>query len=286
MGPKLSDSPTPARCGFRIHRLVFQLGLLALAPALAWSPHTYTTTFPSSENPISEQGRWVNGQTVGLDWANVRTTSGLAFGTESGRIKYDDSTAVLAGVWGPDQTAQATVHSIHQTSDVYEEVELRLRTSISAHRITGYEINFRCTGDSARYVEIVRWNGPLGNFTYVVRTKGPGLKNGDVVKATIVGSTITAYINNVQVARGTDATYSRGSPGIGFYLEGAGTSSDFGFTRFTATDGSIGPLVRAPTTRSGQSTAKGTGAVRTLKAASGGFTGQRLNSSAFAEGQL
>ena len=36
------------------------------------------------ENPISEGGKWLNGQKDALDWTNVRTTPGFAFGTELG----------------------------------------------------------------------------------------------------------------------------------------------------------------------------------------------------------
>jgi len=201
------------------------------------APMTYSTNFPATENPISEGGKWINGGLVGLDWTNVRTNAGLAFGTESGSNGYDDSTAVLAGNWGPDQTAQATVHTINPNSNIFEEVELRLRTTIVAHSITGYEINFRCTSDGSQYVQIVRWNGPLGSFTYVSTTTGPGLHDGDVVKATITGSTITAYVNGTSVLQGTDGTYSSGSPGTGFFLGGAAVvNSDYGFTSFAASD--------------------------------------------------
>lgn len=201
-------------------------------------PRTCNTRFPLAENPLSEQGAWINGGTVGLDWANVRTTPGLVFGTESGSGGYDDSTAVLAGQWNPDQMAQATVHTVNQNKGFFEEVELRLRTTITAHSITGYEINFRCTSDGSQYVQIVRWNGPLGKFTYVNTAVGPGLRDGDIVKATIVGSTITAYINGKAVVQGTDSTYMSGSPGIGFFLQGAtGVNGDFGFTSFAAMDG-------------------------------------------------
>ena len=75
-------------------------------------------------------------------------------------------------------------------------------------------------------------------FTYVKTAPGPGLRDGDVVKATIVGSTITAYINGTPVVQGTDSTYGSGSPGIGFYLQGAkDVNGDYGFTTFTAMDG-------------------------------------------------
>ena len=121
--------------------------------------------------------------------------------------------------------------------DIYEEVELRLRSSLSAHKATGYEILFRCSKTDKAYTQIVRWNGPLGDFTYLDAAGGSkfGVANGDVVKATIVGKVITAYINGVKVLQATDDTYPGGSPGMGFYLEGAGgVNEDYGFTRFTA----------------------------------------------------
>jgi len=204
---------------------------------------TYTTKFPLTENPISESGNWINGKTAGLDWADVAMTPGLAYGTESGNTGYDDSTALLTGTWGPDQTVQATVHSVNQNDNIYEEVELRLRSSLSAHKATGYEINFRCSKTGNAYTQIVRWNGPLGDFTYLNSHSGAkyGVANGDVVKATIVGNLITVYIDDVQVNQATDNTYSTGRPGVGFFLGGNAAITDYGFTSFTASDGSQGP---------------------------------------------
>jgi hypothetical protein len=213
----------------------------AIRPAASAGTHgTYTTNFPLTENPISEGGNWLNGQVAGIEWADIRTTPGLAFGTESGKVRYGDSTALLTGTWGPNQTAQATVHSVNQNDKIYEEVELRLRSSVSPHRATGYEVNFRCSKTPNAYTEIVRWNGRLGSFTILKAAQGSqfGVADRDVVKATIVGNLITGYINGVQVLQARDNSYGRGSPGMGFYLEGTtGVNSDFGFTRFTATDG-------------------------------------------------
>jgi hypothetical protein len=218
--------------------------ILPAASASTGRHRTYTSNFPLAENPISEGGNWINGQAAGLDWSNVRTTPGLAFGTEPGGArpapqKYDDSAALLTGAWGPDQAAQATVHASNQNDGVYEEVELRLRSAFSAHKGTGYEILFRSSKTGNAYCEIVRWNGPLGDFTYLARARGSkcGVGNGDVVKATMVGGAITAYINGVQVLHATDNTFTSGSPGIGFYVDRAtGVNADFGFANFTAAD--------------------------------------------------
>jgi len=226
-------------CSSGVRRL-FLLVLLVFVPLWAWAQGTYTTNFPLTENPISEGGKWINGGTTGLDWANVRTTSGLAYGTQSGSNGYDDSTALLAGNWGSNQDVSATVHSVNQQAgSVFEEVELRLRTSISAHSITGYEVNFRCTHDGSQYAQVVRWNGKLGSFTEIDGRTGPGIYNGDTVRATIAGSTISVYINGSMIFTATDSTYSSGSPGLGFFLQGGSSNldSDFGFTSYTASDG-------------------------------------------------
>ncbi len=201
----------------------------------------YVTNFPSIESPISENNVWINGEVAGLDWTNVHTTTGLAFGTQIGSGAFNDSIAVLAGSWGPDQTVTATVHSVNQQGgNVFEEVELLLRFQIAAHSARGYEVNFRALNDKESYSEVVRWNGPLGNFSYLVKNHGQkfGISDGSVIKASIVGSIITVFINDVVVSEVVDNVYADGSPGMGFFVAHAsGVNQDYGFMRYTATDG-------------------------------------------------
>jgi len=227
-----------------------QAGMLALIPVLALSQGSYTTNFPFIENPISEGGHWINGAVAGVDWQNVRTISSLACGTQTGSSgKYDDSTAVLTGSWGRNQTVQATVYSVNQNTNLWEEVELRLRTTIAPHKITGYEINFRCLKHESAYMEIVRWNGGLGDFTRLANYHGAqyGVADGDVVKATVIGSTIAVYINNVLMGQVSDRrALTSGNPGIGFWLYGAGNTSNYGFSNFTATDQVQSPTAPQP----------------------------------------
>ena len=204
---------------------------------------SYHSNFQATENPLSESGKWINGGTAGLDWANVQTTPGLAFGTNvSGAPPFNDSTAVLTGAWGSNQMAQATVYTVNQTRTLAEEVELRLRTTITAHSITGYEFDYRVTSDGSQYINIVRWNGALNNFTYLTHDPctvcGPGLHNGDSIKATAVGSTLTLYINGVNYVQVNDRMYMGGSPGIGFWNWGGNVEDNrnYGFSSFTASD--------------------------------------------------
>jgi hypothetical protein len=193
---------------------------------------TYSTNFSLTEDPILENGNWINGGTTGIDWGNVSTTPGQTH-PKSGSGGYADATALLTGTWGPNQMAQGVVWIGNPHG--WPEVEIRLRSSISAHSCTGYEINFATVNGGANYIQIVRWNGPYGNFTYLADVRGyPQVNTGDVVKATIVGNVITAYMNGAQVAQATDNTYASGSPGMGF---DGGDNGDYGFIGFTASDG-------------------------------------------------
>lgn len=229
---------------------------LKVQPALVipnGAHHSYSTNFAVTEIAISGGGKWIDGKTAGLDWTNSVNVPGLAFGTESGfgsgKQQYDDATALLSGAWEPNQTVEATVHSQNQDDIVFEEVELRLRSSLSPHRATGYEVLFRCLKTRKAYASVVRWDGPLGAFTYLAQGEGAsyGVSDGDLVEATIIGNVITARINGALVLQATDPVYESGNPGMGFWFRrgsgvrnwlhnSAGGNLDYGFTRFAAWD--------------------------------------------------
>jgi hypothetical protein len=113
-------------------------------------------------------------------------------------------------------------------------VEVILRWADSAHNARGYECNVAFDGS---YAQIVRWNGPVGDYTYLANGSVPGgIHDGDTVSASIVGDQITLSVNAVVRATATDATYANGNPGVAFWRgsSGCGTFGDYGFTRFTA----------------------------------------------------
>jgi hypothetical protein len=230
--------------------------------------HPYSTAFPLTENPISEGGNWVGGSTAGATfaslwargriwrggrlWGNVQTASGLAYGV-SEPTDYGDPTAILTGKWGPAQTVTATV-KINKTpaGRCCHEVELRLRTTISSKSITGYEAYCSVMPNNP-YCHIARWNGPNGSYwNFETGTSADYVKEGDVMKATVTGTNpavITLYKNGVQILQATDSgaagggfgaygPWTSGSPGIGFFDNPDSNWKYFGFSSFSATDGS------------------------------------------------
>ena len=224
-----------------MNRLLCLMFLVPVGLSLSGFSQTYTTRFEGTEDPLSEGGGWVN---RGIDWTRIRKTNGVACGTQTGTntgiYEYDDSYAHLSG-FPPDQEAWGEVFIAKPQAPCTQEVEILLRWTSSPHRTTGYECFARCTSGGSSYVQIVRWEGPLGKFTYLADLRGTnyGLKSGDVLKASVIGNLIRVYINGVEKARATDNTYKIGNPGIGEFLycdngKGIASNSDFGFSSFTA----------------------------------------------------
>jgi hypothetical protein len=222
------------------------------------SVRSYSTTFQLDEDPLSEGGIWVNGKKDGIDWIDVIARNGVAYGAvsrmgaaerrvEQGNLDpdaaaagaapegdYDDPTAVLAGPWGRNQHGAARVFSRNQTEEYFQEVEIRLRSTIKEHYCTGYEVFFRCLKNENAYAEIARWNGKRGDFTSLAKHVGPefGVEEGDLIEGRIVGNLITGYINGTQVIEASDDMFAEGSPGIGFNFGVGDTNTDHGLTYF------------------------------------------------------
>jgi len=210
---------------------------------------------------------------------------GTQTGTNTGIYKFNDSFAHLSR-FPPDQEAWGEVRITKPDASCYQELEILLRFTSSPHRTTGYECFARCLTGASSYVQIVRWDGPLGKFTYLADKRGAqyGLNNGDILKASVIGNVITVSINGVEKARVTDDTFKAGDPGIGEFLAcetgpGLGSNSDFGFSSFTAKGLAAQamrpwlPVVKMVTIQAGT-------ARRAVRAASSGATDRRPDASA------
>jgi hypothetical protein len=224
---------------------------------------TFTAEFSATENPASDGGVWRQGLVHGLDWCNLRTVSGRCYGTQTGASAtiYDDSVALLPGLWAANHRVMATVFVEDDAGNWNRELELWLRGSITAHRIIGYECNIRVKTGATAYGEIIRWNGAIGNYTPLKHTDDAAfaLSTGDTMWADAVGSVLTIYRNGVAIvtydtSTGNDGgtggnpggpdsiVYTSGNPGLGHFLHDFDTVADatrcakYGFTAFTAVE--------------------------------------------------
>jgi hypothetical protein len=194
------------------------------------SGKTYSTNFDLTEFPISEGGVW---QHTPNSFSFVRTEGGHAHSSNGSSTEYDDSYAYLTG-FGPDQTAEGVIYrSPSLDTSTTHEVELLLRVSDDAGGARAYECLFSFYGA----VDIVRWDGPMGQFTPLslsgILRYSDELHSGDVIKATIVGNHISLYINGMLIAEATDSAYTTGQPGISFFTRG--NDAHFGLTSYTVT---------------------------------------------------
>jgi hypothetical protein len=154
--------------------------------------------------------------------------------------RYNDSIAHLDADFAPDQWAEGTVYRYpgYDGSPGSHEVELLLRFEISPHFARGYEVIWGVSG----YLGVVRWNGPLADYTVLFTIDSPGIgvaQDGDVLRAEITGNVIVVKKNGAQVAT-IDVTsvggtvWATGQPGIGFWPVDGATIDAYGWTEFRA----------------------------------------------------
>jgi hypothetical protein len=220
-------------------------GALALSGKTPTLSSTFTTSFPATENPLSQSGTFRTGLAHGLDWTDPQTTGGTgAYGTQSVHTPppYDDSMAVLDPAkynFGVRHWAQGTIFTNSNSGAI--EAELFLAGKIDAHSITGYEIDL-VSADSA--FVIVRWDGALNDFTVI--------SGGEIFAGTYTAGAvwyaqidengvITVKCNGTTVGTATDTTYANQSgrnPGMGFYRDtsrgAVSASNTYGFSSWSA----------------------------------------------------
>lgn len=191
---------------------------------------TFSTSFPLTENPISQGGAWTCGRAVGLDWNSPQSFAGIGAGPGAATsVSFDDSIAHLSG-FAADHYAQGTIYNTFSDGNGHE-TELLLRFQITAHNARGYEIYW----SSNQGINIVRWNGAIGDFTLLTSVGSFVPTTGRVLKATIVGSLITVYVDGVSVLTWSDSTWTTGQPGMGFGpYPGVVVLNTFGWSAYSA----------------------------------------------------
>lgn len=202
---------------------------------------SYATSFATAESPLSEGGVWVRGKTDGLDWNDPKSLAGNACASvlSGNPNRYNDSIGHLSGSFAADQFAEGVVYRAngYDPSPSKHEVELLLRFAIGAHDAHGYEIMWGITG----YLAVVRWNGPLGDYTTLYDSGDPGIgapAPGDVLRVEIHGTTITVFKNASLVAT-IDVTtagtvWTTGQPGMGFWPVDGATPESYGWQSYQA----------------------------------------------------
>lgn len=225
---------------------------------------SYSTTFSSNQNPLSENGNWVNGTVTGKYTACAVTNNaaGLhyAYGLQPGpgQPPWNDSVAVLNGGtgsstvawatnWGPTQMLTLTIYCTNQlssVSNVYEEIEYGLHCTVSNNWFDGYWMDCSLNKDAgAGYIEIGLNYAGTNNVT-LLSDHGLGpVTNGTTLTAAITNNTITVTCSaypgeNFTVTDNSGYSIPTGAPCIGLFHQTVNAhQTDFGISSFYATDG-------------------------------------------------
>jgi hypothetical protein len=143
----------------------------------------YSTTFTSTENPVSQGGIWLNGLTNGLQWNDMQTNGAGVFGVSASPSFYDDNVACINPTvfsFGARQYIKGVIKRAGgYAPTMTHEIELHLRCTIGPNSVSTMELLM----DSANSSTMNRWNGDLNDVTILGPT-GAGigaLVDGDEV---------------------------------------------------------------------------------------------------------
>lgn len=208
--------------------------------AVAGFADPYTTSWPATENPISQGGGiWTQGGTTGLDWQDIQSEAGspgtvYSTATAGDGAHFNDCVGLIQGRFNP---VRHYIRAIYRRDAGYtppngQEVELLLGGTIIANSIKLYELDILFGGP-----DLARWNGPIDSFADMkanITSGGVGgpLSDGDDVRGefTIVAGnpSISMFVNTAPYVTFVDTSGGKivsGSPGIGFFAR-AGSGLD------------------------------------------------------------
>lgn len=202
---------------------------------------SFTTTFTTNENPISDSARFAKSANW---WADVRTGgNGRAWGLNGPNDAFDDAYALIVGATG-NYELEGTVYRDAALNDaVSHEIELNFNfdeTGGTGGGVRGFEFLFARNGQ----VEAFIWNhaasgavsGSFSNLNLTgTLTKGSNLITGDVIKARKVGNVYTVFVNDVQLGTCTNSTYTDGQAAIAYFTRPGGTSAHLCLTQLKVT---------------------------------------------------
>lgn len=218
---------------------------IAVPNSASLSPRSITTSFPATENPISEAGKWsVKGADGAGKWGNCKTSGGVARGVSTPFL-FGDPTALLGGPWSGKLNLKGTLVGI----GVAGECELRFCSNITNMQIVGddgdnwgYEV-YISTDPLNRYYKITRWNGAIGQFTILHEIfTGVAVVDGDIMEAEydFATHTIAMYLtqSSVRTLKHTETVgeFGLALPGIGFAAGVDADFNNFGFSDFSIND--------------------------------------------------
>lgn len=226
--------PRPMRAGFRP-----AVQPRRVSRAVAGGLASFSTDFPTDENPVSVGGNFTSINTV---LTRCKVVSGNVVSAHTAMINYEDAYALKTGTWSADQEAEAILYKAGGYSPVdNHEVELLLRgTEAAADSRTWYEFLWNKDGN----MSWVHLTGASDGFTDLGNDFYAGdlvPTDGMVARARVTGQgssiLLEAYVNDVlRISKTvTNALYqiAGGRPGFAFFHRTGATPENLGWKSWT-----------------------------------------------------
>lgn len=165
--------------------------------------------------------------TLGSPWTFLNSAdAGLVFGIVSNQAQPETQDATHIGgdfytgvIWPNDQYSEVVVGTLSNIAGVYIGPIVRAQGGVGTGNGDCYGFAFAATGTAflQKYTNSIGVTLASGSFSFV---------SGDVVRLTVVGTTLTVTKNGVSILTASDATYASGSAGILYFNTSPGAQNE------------------------------------------------------------
>lgn len=171
----------------------------------------------ANENPLSDGGNWTIPAHGG--GGGLKIVSDLCEPTANATSGFEYWSAAISapsGTFPNDQYAEATVTTLTTpgTNDSY--IGPMVRMSSGGTGVNGYIFYAARESGTFKYYILKELNGAA---TTLAGPTNHAISVGDVFRISVVGSTITGYINGSQIVQVTDTAIASGQPGLTLFTD-------------------------------------------------------------------
>ncbi len=195
-----------------------------------------SSSFAGTENPLSEGGVWT---IPTAHFSGMRKANGAGVANNAGA----DCAAIYGGAtFSANQFSEIVLASVPAPTTTlwFHYCNVRMNATASMYQVT------TSADTGLNHLQLFKVNNS-GTFTQIGANivLGSNMAAGDVMRLSVVGTTLTVIYNGVVVRTATDSTLTTGQPGIGGWTQDSGSDVPF-IASWNAADitASLAPTMR------------------------------------------
>jgi hypothetical protein len=173
-----------------------------------------SSSFVGTENPLSESATWT---ALTAYWQTMRKATGAA--TNSATTGNDCAARYTGVTFSADHFSEMTLKAVPTGGQLYfHYLFARMNSTAGTYLFT------TAADIGANIVQLYRVDN-AGGYTQIGTniTLGANMAANDVMRLEVVGTGLTCKYNGSTVRTATDSTLATGQPGIGGWVQNAGS---------------------------------------------------------------